>query len=64
MNGLQRMTDCAPMPEPVQRARVVDSLKMERERITQRLAELDAAIAALEKHPELEQVLTTLGRTY
>jgi len=39
----------------------LQNLRTERARLQERIDDLDKAISALESHPELEQVLTTVA---
>jgi len=64
MESLQRYTepcgilDCSPKQLTVR-----EQLNLQRTQLTERIETVNAALAALDKNPGVEEVLTLVGRT-
>jgi chaperonin cofactor prefoldin len=54
--------EIAPMPKQLVKPDLKEGLINRQTRLKQQLAEVDAAITALEEHPEVAKVLELVGR--
>lgn len=62
IRNLTNPVDCCETPNQVQAPSPLDTLKRTRLQLESKLGEVNEAIAALEANPEIERVLTLLGK--